>query len=125
MNISWLRLNNVVESCFKTFILNMYSDMCKLTVFDSELYINLLSQRIKNPFWKDVLRHLKNLCTKSTPQNVDEFMSECIHYNANILRDQKVLYINNWVDNGILYIRQMTQMETSYLLMNLEDSFLL
>ena len=31
-------------------------------------------------------------------------MSECIHYNANILRDQRVLYIKNWVHNGILYI---------------------
>ena len=49
MKISCLTRINVVESGLKTFILNMYPDLCNLTVFGSE-YINLLSQRIKNSF---------------------------------------------------------------------------
>ena len=62
---------------------------------------------------------------KSTPQNVDEFMSECIHYNANILRDQTVLYIKNWVDNGILYIRHLVDSNENFLsLMNFENHYI-
>ena len=77
MKINWLRRINVVESGFKTFMLNIYPDLSNLTVCGSE-YINILSQRIKNPFWKDVLKHLKNLYTRSTPQSVDEFLSELV-----------------------------------------------
>ena len=94
MKISWLRRMNVVESGFKTCILNIYPDLSNVTAFGSE-YIIYCHRESRHPFWRDVLKHLKNLYTRSTPQSVDEFMSECIHYNANILGDQRVLYIKN------------------------------
>ena len=39
-----------------------------------------------NPFRKDVVKHYKELCSKCCPLKVDEFGSECIHYNVNITR---------------------------------------
>ena len=42
-------------------------------------------------------------------------MSECTHYTANIHRDQRVLYIKNWVDNGILYITHLVGSNGNFL----------
>ena len=47
-------------------------------------------QKIHNPFWKNVLKHYKNLYTKCEPKNQDKFMSECIFYYINIITNKRV-----------------------------------
>ena len=77
MKISWLRRNSSGESNLKDTVLNFFPDFCKLTRFVGE-YANALMQKIHNPFWKDVLKHYKNLYTRCEPKNQDEYMSVSI-----------------------------------------------
>ena len=35
----------------------------------------------KKTFYEDVFKHYKNLYGKCTPATLDDFASECIHYN--------------------------------------------
>ena len=72
-------------------------------------------QQIKNPFWKDVLKYCKELCTKYTPSSVHEFMSENIHYNINIIRGRKVACNRGWLADNILFIRQLMISNESFL----------
>ena len=74
MKISRLRTISSGESNLKDTVLNFFSSVCKLTMFERE-YANILMQKIHNPFWKDVLKHYKNLYTRYEPKNQDEFIS--------------------------------------------------
>ena len=81
-------------------------------------YANVLMQKIQNPFWKDVLKHYKNLYTRCEPKNQDEFMSECLFYNIKIIRDKRVVYVNEWFNEGIFSIHHLTNAEGNYLRYN-------
>ena len=50
-------------------------------------------QSVDNPFWKDVMKHYRKLYLKCCPTSIHDFMAECIHYNINILRDRKVIFV--------------------------------
>ena len=75
-------------------------------------------QKIHNPFWKDVLKHYKNLYTRCEPKNQDEFTSECLFYNIKIIRDKRVVYVNEWFNEGIFSIHHLTNAEGNYLTYN-------
>ena len=91
----------------------MYPELCNLCKFGSE-YVNKVIQGLKNPFWKDVLRHFKKLYMRCVPKSVDAFMAECIHYNINILRDKQVIYVKEWVDIGILFVHQLVNVNGDF-----------
>ena len=48
---------------------------------------NVFMQRIHNPFWRDALKHYNKFNLKCMPEDVHEFMSECLHYNINSIKD--------------------------------------
>lgn len=50
-------------------------------------------QKIKNSFWKDVLKHYKKLCNKCKPSTAEEFISENMHYNIKSIREGQI--VNN------------------------------
>ena len=56
-------------------------------------YANTLMLKIKNPFWKDVLKHYKKLCNKCKPSTAEEFISENMHYNIKSIREGQI--VNN------------------------------
>lgn len=97
MKISWLRRISSGESNLNDTVLNFPPDFCKLTSWGG--YANVLMQKNYNPFWKDVLKHYKNLYTRCEPKNQDEFMSECLYYNIKIIRDKRVVYVNEWFND--------------------------
>ena len=66
--------------------------------------MDVLMQRVNNPFWVDVFKHFKKLYLQCIPVSCAEFVSECLHYNANITVDKTKLNIQNWIDNGIMRI---------------------
>lgn len=105
LKISWLK-RITDESEFQKFIFNIFPDFQCLHKLGEE-YIHVCMQRCRNPFWVDVLKHFKKLYVKCCPENLSELMSECIHYNVNILRDRKVICVKEWINNDILYIRQL------------------
>ena len=114
MKISWLRRISSGESNLKDTVLIFSTGFCKLTRFGGEC-ANVLMQKIHNPFWKDVLKHYKNLYTKCEPKNQNEFMSECLFYNIKIIRDKRVVYVNEWFNEGIFSIHHLTNAEGNYL----------
>jgi hypothetical protein len=79
-------------------------------------YAQKAMQKIDNKFWKDVLKHYKKLYIKCQPQNIHEFLSECIHYNINITRGHKVIYVKEWVENGIRLIRHLLNEKGNFML---------
>jgi hypothetical protein len=67
-------------------------------------FANVLMQRLANPFWVDVFKHYKKLNDKCTVNSFDDFVSECFFYNINMCRDNKVLFLRSWAQNGIYAI---------------------
>lgn len=106
--LSWLRrMEHLNEKEFLSF--EMYPHLCKLRLFGSE-YIELANRNIKNTFWRDVLKHYNTLAkstTKLKQKNMTKLLDEPIHFNPNIKRDRKILYIQEWIDNKVLKIRDL------------------
>ena len=58
------------------------------------------------------------------PDDVHQFMSECLHYNVNITRDNRVVYVKEWVDAGVLKLRQLVNLDGKFLLLqSLSNNF--
>lgn len=105
MKISWLRRLDLDCSSVR-FVLNLYPLLKNIDKFGGE-YANNIMQRINNPFWHDVAKHYKKLCNKYTVDSAYNFLSEHIHYNANITRDKKVIFVKQWVDANIYQIKDL------------------
>ena len=108
----WLHRISVCDSIFKTIMINMYPELDTLKIHGSE-YANILMTKLNNPFWRDVLKHFKKLYARCSPQNTDEFMAECLHHNPNIIRE--VVYLKNWLDSGIVFIRHIIDVDGKYM----------
>lgn len=105
MKLSWLK-RLLMDSEWKEFTLNLYSELENLNKFGTD-YANIVIKNISNPFWKDVMKHYKTLSHKCKPTSVHDFMAEHIHYNNNITRDNKVIFVKKWADHNILYVKQL------------------
>ena len=113
LKISWLRrLSN--DSEWKELCIDMYPELQNLECFGID-YVNTITRKVDNPFWKDVMKHYKELSSKTKPENIHDFMSECIQYNPNILRAGKTLYIKDWCDQDIFLIRQLINNDGNFL----------
>ena len=95
--------NNVL---FKDSICNLIPEIERLDTLGEE-YVHCVLQHCNNPFWRDVLKHFKQLCAKCHASDAYEFMSECIHYNPNFLRGRKTIYVKEWVDNDIIFVSHL------------------
>ena len=105
MKISSLkRLLN--ESEWKAFTCEMFPQLTDLPNFGVQ-YATVVINKIENPFWKDVLKHYRKLYFKCNPVSISDFMGECIHYNTHILRDGKIIFVQEWYDHGIFFIYQL------------------
>ena len=87
----WLHRINV-DSYITDFVLNLYPELDMLDKLAGE-YANVLMQSMHSPFWRDVLKHDKKLNLKCKPKDVHEFRSGFLHYNINIIRDNRVVYM--------------------------------
>ena len=105
LKVSWLKKLRV-DSDWRESTFNMFPDLNNLDKRGSE-FANVLITRYDNLFWKDVLRHYKKVSSKCDVSTLDEFLAECIHYNIHIVRDRKVIFVKEWCDAGIFWIRQL------------------
>ena len=113
MKLGWLkRLEG--GGRLKDFTHDIYPILDKVISFGGE-YANLVMQRTQNAFWKDVMKHYKKIYVKTTVTSIDEFMSECIHYNINITRDKKVIYVKEWCDEGVIKIGQLVNADGNFM----------
>lgn len=113
MKITWLRKLQC-DSEWRKFIFDIYPALSSLERLGSE-YAHLAMQKTDNLFWKDVLKHYRKLYMKCLPNSIHDFVSECIHYNVNILRDNKVVFLKEWFDAGIVYVRQLLTIEGKFM----------
>jgi hypothetical protein len=105
LKLSWLRKLRS-DSDWRDFTLNLYPELIDIDKLGTE-YANTVMNRINNPFWKDVMKHYKKLGAKCQVANLNEFMAECIHYNVNICRGRNVVFVREWVREGIINIRHL------------------
>lgn len=103
MKISWLRRIFSGHSLLYRMLCAMCPDAATLPTTGGE-FANIIIRRCKNTFWHDVMKHYKKFCVKCSPEDDTEFVSECIHYNINIVMAKKTVHINEWMDNNILRI---------------------
>ena len=67
-------------------------------------FANSLMLRANNCFGVDVFKHYRNLCYRCVPVSFHDFASERLHYNINICRGKKVIYLKNWIESGIVSV---------------------
>ena len=105
MKIRWLK-RLMGESSWKRFTINLYPNLENVFNLGSE-YADIISSSIGNPFWIDVMKHYKRLSVKCSPKNIHDLMEECIHYNVNFLRGQRVIFVKEWYNNDIFFVNQL------------------
>jgi exonuclease III len=113
MKITWLRKLQC-DSEWRNFTYDIYPILVPLEKLGSE-YAHVAMQKVDNLFWKDVLKHYKKLYMKCLPTSIHDFAGECIHYNINILRDNKVVFLKEWCDASIIYVRQLINNEGMFM----------
>ena len=112
MKLNWLK-RLLDESPWKRFTVNMYPHLEQLFDLGAE-YADIVSKNV-NPFWKDVMKHYKKISNKCFPTNIHDLMAEYIHYNANFLRGQHVIFVQDWYNQKILFVKQLLN-ETGHFL---------
>ena len=111
LKLTWLKRINR-EGSLQRLTFNLFPKFINLPKMREE-YIHSCLKSCNNPFWREVLIHFKSLYRKSIPKNPAEFLSECIHYNSNIIRDHHVVFVKEWYDNNILYIHQLFNVQNN------------
>ena len=89
MKMGWLRRLMLEDSSFGDTVFKLFPDLNKLKLFCGE-FANVPMQRICNLFWEDVLKR-----TKCLPENIHDFVSECIRYDINMTVNKRVVYIKD------------------------------
>ena len=84
-------------------------------------FLHIPNCHIPNPFWKDVIKHYLNFSNKHSLSNPINYLEHPIHYNPRIKRDNKSIYLKEWVENDIIKIRDL-MMEGEEAIMSF-DSF--
>ena len=95
------------DTDMKTLIMSMYPTFENLEKLGYE-YMSKLSNEIPNPFWSDVIKHVKKIVSKGKPANFEEFVSEHILYNNNIKIGNEIVFFREWLDNDIVKIYNLT-----------------
>ena len=118
MKINWLRRIFQPDNCLvKNVLFAVCPAFANIRGFGGE-YANTVHRQIQNPFWAQVLMHYKRFCAKCQPKCFTEFLSEHIHYNSHIVRDNNN---NNKIHDRRLSENCMTMVKH---LMDEEESIL-
>ena len=108
LKISWIR--RILSLDFDENIsTHLYPKLKKLNIFGN-LYAETIINELDNPFWKDVLKHfitLNHINNNNTGIEESVIREEPIHFNKEIKRDNKPIYIENWIENNVVKIRDL------------------
>ena len=105
------------DAILRNFTLNLYPQLENVFRFGSE-YCKLSAKEIDNPYWADVLTHLKKMFERCKPESIEELLAEPIFFNCSIVRDHKYIYDRQWVENEVLYINQLLDASGAFLNFN-------
>ena len=104
LKIGWIK--RLTEACHKVSAwYHIYPILHSLDIFGFD-YIRICNEQLKNPFWLDVLKHYRKLHFTRHDENVksDYLRDEPIHYNDMIKRENKTIFIREWILKGILKV---------------------
>ena len=110
---SWIRKMHYNKD-ITNMITDLYPELPSLPRFGVE-FSKKLHSTIKNPFWKDVVKHFIKIQEHLKPSDMNELMSDHIFYNSNILRNHQPIFLKEWADNDIIYIHQLHNDEGRFL----------
>ena len=111
LKLSWVkRLTEIDSSSLNS--AHLYPVLCNLEKFGFA-YIEACISNIENPFWQDVLKHLKKLSRSKRKYEIEisNIIDEPIFYNPKIKRGNKTIYIKEWETLGILKIKDVLNAE--------------
>ena len=117
MKINWIKRMIQNDNSYKEFVLDLYPKVGNIKLFGAE-YTHSLRQNIDNDFWSDVFKHYHKLSLKCLPRNINEFFAESLFFNINITVGRHVIYIKNWMDNGVNKIHHLYKDENTILTYN-------
>ena len=117
LKITWIRRMLQNQSKWQLLIKQVV-EMDKIIFCGSE-YTKLLLTKIKNPFWKDVLKAVLNFqlqldvnwnkkCSFQTP----------IFHNKNLTIGGKSFFYKSWFNKGVCYIRDLVDNQGNFLELN-------
>ena len=83
-----------------------------LSIFGPQ-WCRLLKQKIRNPFWLDVFDSWQIVSDASILKSGEDILSSPLWYNKNIAK--YTLYLQNWHDKGILYVKDLLDSNGNFL----------
>jgi len=103
LKLSWLKRILLNEGKVSNIVIATCPSVKDILIRGNK-FVEILANECYNPFWCDVFKHYKMFYQICSPNDFNDFISEPLHFNAKIVRDGKYIYIQNWIDNGILKI---------------------
>ena len=103
LKISWLKRILANEGKI-TNILNALCPAVKLIKDRGGKFANIFMLRANNCFWADVIKHYRNICYNFVPVSFHYIAAECLHYNTDLCRDKKLIYIRHWLECHIVSV---------------------
>jgi len=85
----------------------MYPELEFLQRFGIEYATKILNE-MANVFWKDVIKHYINLSKNINTSKQISDGDQPIHFNPLLKRDNKSIYMKEWVNNGIYKIKDIS-----------------
>ena len=117
MKVNWLKRILKDDSNYKKFLVDLYPTIKNLNYVGAE-YCHILRNNIKNCFWCDAFKHMHKFTLKCKPTNMKELFSECLFYNKNITVGRHIVYIREWVDQGLFQIYHLVDQNGNLLTYN-------
>ena len=90
------------------------TNITKSTSF-GPLYLDNIIKSVHNPFWKNVLQQYSSFSKTIVPTTSSELYSIPIWFNENIMAGGKFIFKPNYVNKGILFINDITNINGDFL----------
>ena len=107
LKLSWLKRLVTNDSTYSLWI-SLYPTLQNLNKFGFD-FIKTCYTNVDNPFWFDVFKHYKKLYDTKRQESLEikDVYGEPIHFNTNIKRGKKVIFVKEWELHGILQTKDL------------------
>ena len=107
------------KACYKRFkiYINIFETQypkINVLIIRCAAYLKQWQKGIKNRFWKDIFEAWIKLQSETKPQKIEDILSMNIWKNDNFKIDNKPIFLKNWFDKNIYYIKDIINKNTFY-----------
>ena len=107
LRLTWFRRMLTTPNKYFTKILNRYPIILECFKYGSQFITERKLTNINNNFWKDILITFKTFIDLVKPSNFNELMNIPLWGNKNIKVGGTSVFYKTWIDNGIMFIRDL------------------